>query len=114
MGNFPIVVEDKFVTINASSRLNFGKIYTVEHNIKVRNVGKISKESLPRIKTALIRSMGFDTSDMETETETETEGMTSRPIRRDSPPRRLRSSAVIQQEESPKFNEKEKPHTTEA
>jgi hypothetical protein len=79
MGNFPIVIEDKSVTIDLSSRLNFGKVYTVEHNIKVRNIGKISKESLPRLKAALVKSMGVNVSDGEAETGTESEDNVSRP-----------------------------------
>ncbi len=79
MGNFPVVVEDKSVTIDQSSRLNFGKVYTVEHNIKVRNVGKISKELLPRLKASLVKSMGVNVSDGEPETGTETEDNVSRP-----------------------------------
>jgi hypothetical protein len=71
MGSFPIVLGDKSVTIDPSSRLNFGKVYTVEHNIKVRNVGKVEKEWLPRLRAALFKSMGVDASDAETETETE-------------------------------------------
>jgi len=79
MGSFQIVMEDKSVTIDQSSRLNFGKVYTVEHNIKVRNVGKINKESLPRLKAALVKSMGVSVSDGEAETGTETEDNVSRP-----------------------------------
>jgi hypothetical protein len=33
--------------LDPMSRLNFKKIYTVEHNVKVMNVGKVTKESLP-------------------------------------------------------------------
>ncbi|KAL1964448.1 hypothetical protein VTN77DRAFT_7006 [Rasamsonia byssochlamydoides] len=36
--------------LDRMSRLNFGKIYTVEHNEKVLPIGKISKESLPKLK----------------------------------------------------------------
>lgn len=72
MGNFPIVLEDRFVTVEPSSRLNFGKVYTVEHNTEVRNVGKISKESVPSLRSAFLKVlMGFDTSDADTEAETE-------------------------------------------
>ena len=41
------------VTMNGSdklepeSRLNYAKIYTVEHNIKVHFIGRISKLSMP-------------------------------------------------------------------
>lgn len=77
MGAFPITLGDKSVTIDPSSRLNFGKVYTVEHNIKVRNVGKVEKESLPRLRAALLKSMGVDVSDAEIETELEADA--SRP-----------------------------------
>ncbi|KAF9887905.1 hypothetical protein FE257_009427 [Aspergillus nanangensis] len=34
--------------LNHMSRLNFGKLYTVEHNVKVREVGKITERSLAK------------------------------------------------------------------
>jgi hypothetical protein len=34
--------------LDPMSRLNFGKIYTVEHNVKVLPVGKISERSMPK------------------------------------------------------------------
>jgi hypothetical protein len=104
MGYFSVIVEDKSVTIDASSRLNFGKIYTVEHNIKVRNIGKINKASLLRLKDALLKSMGIDASDKETETETETEKetTTSRPIRKDSSSRHRSSfTTAIRSQDRP-------------
>ena len=33
--------------LDPMSRLNFSRVYTVEHNVKVMNVGKVSKDSLP-------------------------------------------------------------------
>ena len=33
--------------LDIMSRLNFKKIYTIEHNVKVMNVGKVTKDSLP-------------------------------------------------------------------
>jgi len=33
--------------LDPMSRLNFKKIYTIEHNVKVMNVGKVVKDSLP-------------------------------------------------------------------
>lgn len=33
------------------SRLNFGKVYTVEHNVKVLPVGKITERSMPRFQS---------------------------------------------------------------
>jgi len=32
------------------SRLNFSKVYTVEHNVKVKSIGRISKQSMPNFK----------------------------------------------------------------
>lgn len=33
--------------LDIMSRLNFKKIYTIEHNVKVMNVGKVTRDSLP-------------------------------------------------------------------
>jgi hypothetical protein len=33
--------------LHPKSRLDFGKIYTVEHNVKVLPIGKISEASMP-------------------------------------------------------------------
>ena len=33
--------------LDAMSRLNLSKIYTVEHNVKVMSVGKVTRDSLP-------------------------------------------------------------------
>jgi hypothetical protein len=34
--------------LHPKSRLNFGKIYTVEHNVKVLPIGVISEASMPK------------------------------------------------------------------
>ena len=34
--------------LNCMSRVNFGKVYTVEHDVKVLSVGKIAEASLAR------------------------------------------------------------------
>ncbi|KAM3065403.1 hypothetical protein ACMFMG_011475 [Clarireedia jacksonii] len=48
---FPLILEnDKNVQIDISSRINFGKIYTVEHNVRVLNVGRIDPTSVPRLR----------------------------------------------------------------
>jgi hypothetical protein len=36
-------------TLHPSSRVNFGKIYTVEHSAKVVELGKIARRHLPRL-----------------------------------------------------------------
>ena len=33
--------------LDPMSRLNFKKIYTIEQNVKVMNVGRVTRESLP-------------------------------------------------------------------
>jgi len=41
------------------SRINFAKIYTVEHNIKVRNVGRVTSESLQEIERHFLKALGI-------------------------------------------------------
>ncbi|KAA8644037.1 uncharacterized protein ATNIH1004_008234 [Aspergillus tanneri] len=41
------------------SRLNFGKIYTVEHNVKVLHVGKITDRTLPRFLNYATNELRF-------------------------------------------------------
>lgn len=36
--------------LDKMSRLNFGRVYTVEHNVKVMPVGKISERSMPKLR----------------------------------------------------------------
>jgi hypothetical protein len=33
--------------LDIMSRVNFKKIYTIEHNVKVMSVGKVTRDSLP-------------------------------------------------------------------
>lgn len=40
------VVADGNETLDECSRINFGKIYTVEHNVKVLNIGIIAPEHI--------------------------------------------------------------------
>ena len=40
--------------LDQMSRLNFGKIYTVEHNVKVKSVGTITKESMPAFEAYVV------------------------------------------------------------
>ncbi|KAI9741065.1 MAG: hypothetical protein M1834_002778 [Cirrosporium novae-zelandiae] len=35
--------------LDRMSRLNFGKVYTIEHNVKVANVGKVNEMSMPKL-----------------------------------------------------------------
>jgi hypothetical protein len=47
----PIAVEKASADqrLDSMSRLNFKKVYTIEHNVKVMNVGKVAKDSLPAL-----------------------------------------------------------------
>lgn len=37
--------------LDQMSRINFGKVYTVEHNVKVLHVGKIHESSMARFQS---------------------------------------------------------------
>ena len=41
-----IKTEDPSITIDPASRINFAKVYTVEYNLKVRNLGRIISDSI--------------------------------------------------------------------
>ncbi|CZR67032.1 uncharacterized protein PAC_16931 [Phialocephala subalpina] len=47
---YPIIVENPSESIDRMSRLNFGKVYTVEHNLKVLKVGRIPDECHERLQ----------------------------------------------------------------
>jgi hypothetical protein len=38
--------------LQPSSRLNIAKIHTVNWNVKVMNVGRVTRESMPRMRPA--------------------------------------------------------------
>jgi hypothetical protein len=42
---------DRGVRLPEASRINFGKVYTVEHHAKVVSLGKIIREHLPKLKS---------------------------------------------------------------
>ena len=44
-----IIPTDSSYELDVASRVNFGKVYTVEHNLKVKDVGLISEQSLPKL-----------------------------------------------------------------
>jgi len=57
-----LVVENSSITIDSMSRVNFAKPYTVEHNVKVRNVGRLVGESVGRLDDYLATSLGYSKS----------------------------------------------------
>jgi hypothetical protein len=60
---FPIIVEDPDETIDPRFRLNFGRVYTVEHNIKVLKVGRIPTEYLADLDNYFIRTLNVSQQD---------------------------------------------------
>ncbi|KAN0104752.1 hypothetical protein V8E51_010497 [Hyaloscypha variabilis] len=51
---FPIKVEEAGESIDPASRIDFGRVYTVEHNIKVLKVGRIPNEWLSQLEGYLV------------------------------------------------------------
>ena len=56
-GAFPIIVEEPTETIDPMSRLDFSRIYTVEHNVKVLKIGRISPEHHERLEKYFVESI---------------------------------------------------------
>jgi hypothetical protein len=48
------VILENESTIDPLARINFGKIYTVEQNVKVCSIGRIAPEDIPVLRTHLI------------------------------------------------------------
>lgn len=58
-----IVLEVEGETLDPMSRIDFGKVYTVQHNIKVMNVGRIHKLDIRSLKRSYNESMRMDDDD---------------------------------------------------
>jgi hypothetical protein len=54
-----IKIENPDVDIKPMSRINFAKPYTVEHNVKIRNVGRVVGDSVKRLEKYFAESLGF-------------------------------------------------------
>jgi hypothetical protein len=54
---FPIKVEEVGESIDPTSRINFGRVYMVEHNIKVLKVGRIPDGHLQRLEEYFVKSI---------------------------------------------------------
>jgi hypothetical protein len=57
-GPIEVKVENPEVTIDTMSRINFAKPYTVEHNIKVRNIGRVVGSSVGLLDRYFAESLG--------------------------------------------------------
>jgi hypothetical protein len=55
----PIAVEKASADqkLDSMSRLNFKKVYTIEHNVKVMNVGRVAKDSQPPLLGYWLQSL---------------------------------------------------------
>jgi hypothetical protein len=40
------VIPEENGSLAPQSRINFSKVYTVEHNVKVKNIGKVDRDML--------------------------------------------------------------------
>ena len=52
-----IKIEDPSISIDPMSRINFGKVFTVEYNLKVRNIGRIISESCKKMEEYFVESI---------------------------------------------------------
>jgi hypothetical protein len=59
--------------LHARSRINFAKIYVVEHGVKVLPIGKMSPSSMP-LFIGYFRDMDYDSSDEDINSAPENEG----------------------------------------
>jgi hypothetical protein len=57
-----VKLENPEVTIDGMSRINFAKPYTVEHNIKVKNIGRVVGESVARLESYFHECLGIPTA----------------------------------------------------
>lgn len=48
---FPIIIETSNEHVDPTSRLNFGRVYTIEHNLRVLKVGRIPTKHLSLLQT---------------------------------------------------------------
>ncbi|OAK95405.1 hypothetical protein IQ06DRAFT_59089 [Phaeosphaeriaceae sp. SRC1lsM3a] len=58
-GPIEIKVENPEMTIDPMSRINFAKPYTVEHNVKIRNIGRIVGASVGLVDQYFAQSLGL-------------------------------------------------------
>lgn len=51
-----IKTEDASISIDPMARINFGKVYTVEYNLKVRKIGRIISESIRQMEDYFVEA----------------------------------------------------------
>ncbi|KAF2122597.1 hypothetical protein BDV96DRAFT_2571 [Lophiotrema nucula] len=55
---FRLIVEGEDVDISPMSRINFGKVTTIENNVQVRTIGRIHPACLPNLERYFLESLG--------------------------------------------------------
>lgn len=58
-GSFPVIIEEPGEVLGVMSRLDFGKVYTVEHNVKVLRIGRIWPDQIKRLNECFAMTMGL-------------------------------------------------------
>jgi hypothetical protein len=56
MGQFPVIIEKPTETFDSTLRLDFSEVYKIEHNVKVRNVGRIDRKHLKLLNSAFLEA----------------------------------------------------------
>ena len=54
-----VILENRSITIDASSRIDFSRVYTFEYNIPVRNVGRTIPEDLSKFEAYFSKSINI-------------------------------------------------------
>lgn len=54
-----IKIENPEMTVDPMSRINFAKPYTVEHNVKIRNIGRVIGASVGLVDRYFAESLGL-------------------------------------------------------
>lgn len=54
-----VKIEDAAITIDPMSRINVAKPYTIEHNIMVRNIGRVVGDSIGLLDMYFAESLGY-------------------------------------------------------
>ena len=54
-----VILENKTVVIDASSRADFSRVYTFEYNVPVRNIGRALPADLPKVEAYLAKSISI-------------------------------------------------------
>jgi hypothetical protein len=85
----PIIIEESTESIDSKSVIDFGRVYTVEHNVKVMNVGRLRKADKKRLDEYFTDSIGISV-----DLEDEGYGVDTPSSQSDTPTQRSRSSRI--------------------